>query len=316
MGGGHARALVADARQGGQAVSDDVAAMTPVEDPAAADDDRAPPLRIGLSARILHRDMSGLLGFRDKTLQFLETSIAHWIMSHGALAFMIPTLESGADLRRDSVSMRDYVEALDGLVLQGGADLSPLTYGEVPRRPEWLGDRVRDLYEIDLLSEFIINRKPVLGICRGAQLVNVAFNGTLHQDIASDLPGAIRHVDHNAYDALHHEIAFEPGSCLARLYPAGPGGRVTSLHHQCVKRLGNGLVVEARSPADGVIEAIRWTGGSFVFGLQWHPEFHPGAATGLLDSAPVMAEFLREARRRQREGGAQRATAFACAANG
>lgn len=283
-------------------MSEDTAAAPPPAEAPSRDPERPPPpLRIGLSARILHTPLAGMLGFRDKTLQFLETSIAHWIMSHGALAFMIPTLDSDAALRRDNVSMRDYVDALDGLVLQGGADVSPLTYGEAPRRAEWHGDRARDLYEIDLLSEFVIHRKPVLGICRGAQLVNVAFNGTLHQDIASDLPGAIQHVDPNAYDALHHDVAFEPGSRLKGLYPGRDGGKVTSLHHQCVKRLGNGLVVEARSPTDGVIEAIRWTGDSFVYGLQWHPEFHPGAATGLLDSAPVIGEFLREARQRQRE---------------
>jgi gamma-glutamyl-gamma-aminobutyrate hydrolase PuuD len=266
---------------------------------------REPPLRIGLSARILHADSAGLLGFRNKTLQFLETSIAHWIMSHGALVFMIPTLESDASLRRASVSMRDYVEALDGLVLQGGADLSPLTYGEEPRRPEWRGDRARDLYEIDLLWEFVIHRKPVLGICRGAQLINVAFNGTLHQDIGTEVSGAVPHVDRAAYDTLHHDVAFEPGSFLAQLYGEGGRARVNSIHHQSVKRLGNGLVIEARSPADGVVEAIRWTGGSFVMGLQWHPEFHPSLGSDFLDSAPIITEFL-DAARRRRQGGAQR----------
>jgi gamma-glutamyl-gamma-aminobutyrate hydrolase PuuD len=264
-----------------------------------------PPLRIGLSARLLHADSAGTLGFRNKTLQFLESSLAHWIMAQGALVFMIPTLEADSSLRRASVSMGDYVEALDGLVLQGGADLSPTTYGEEPQRPEWRGDRVRDLYEIDLLSEFVINRKPVLGICRGAQLVNVAFNGTLHQDIATEVPDAVRHVDRDAYDTLHHDIEFVPGSRLAALYGAGNRVRVTSIHHQSVKRLGNGLIVEARSPSDRVVEAIRWTGGSFVMGLQWHPEFHPSLGSDFLDSAPIITEFL-DAARRRRQGGAQR----------
>ncbi|HSD43173.1 MAG TPA: type 1 glutamine amidotransferase [Burkholderiales bacterium] len=274
---------------------------------------REPPLRIGLSARLLHADSAGTLGFRNKTLQFLESSLAHWIMAHGALVFMIPTLETDASLRRASVSMRDYVDALDGLVLQGGADLSPTTYGEEPRRPDWRGDRLRDLYEIDLLWEFVIHRKPVLGICRGAQLVNVAFNGTLHQDIATEVPNAARHVDREAYDTLYHDVSFEPGSRLAELYGAGHRARVTSIHHQSVKRLGNSLVVEARSPSDGVVEAIRWTGGSFVMGLQWHPEFHPPAGADLLDSGPIMAEFLGEARRRKQDGG-QRAAAGASTA--
>jgi gamma-glutamyl-gamma-aminobutyrate hydrolase PuuD len=265
--------------------------------PQPAPDAREAPLRIGLSARILHADAAASLGFRDKTLQYLETSVAHWIMSHGALVLMVPTLEGGGSLRRASVSMRDYVQALDGLVLQGGADLSPESYGEAPRRPEWRGDRVRDLYEIDLLWEFVIHRKPVLGICRGAQLINVAFNGTLHQDIGTEVSGAVAHVDRSAYDTLHHDVDFETDSFLARLYGARRA-RVNSIHHQAVKRLGNGLVVEARSSLDGVVEAIRWTGGSFVVGLQWHPEFHPSLGDDFLDSGPIMSEFLGAARRR------------------
>jgi len=263
-----------------------------------APDAREPPLRIGLSARILHADGAASLGFRNKTLQYLETSVAHWIMSHGAVVLMVPTLQGDGSLRRASVSMRDYVEALDGLVLQGGADLSPESYGETPRREEWRGDRVRDLYEIDLLWEFAIHRKPVLGICRGAQLINVAFNGTLYQDIGTDVPGAVTHVDRAAYDMLHHDVEFEPDSFLARLYGARRA-RVNSIHHQAVKRLGNGLVVEARSSADGVVEAIRWTGGSFVVGVQWHPEFHPSLGEDFLDSGPIMGEFLGAARRRK-----------------
>jgi putative glutamine amidotransferase len=259
-------------------------------------------LRIGLSARILHAESARQLGFRDKTLYYLEASVAHWIMAHGALVFMIPTLRAGGSLSRASVTMREYVDALDGLVLQGGADVSPAMYGEAPRRPEWQGDRVRDLYEIELLLEFVFQQKPVLGICRGAQLINVAFNGTLHQDVGEDVPGAITHVDHEVYDELHHEVELEPGSRLAALFGDRHRGRVTSIHHQAVKRRGNGVVIEARSPADGVIEALRWTGASFVLGLQWHPEFHPPLGSDLLDSDPIMADFLGEAQRRKQGG--------------
>ena len=272
-----------------------------------------PPLRIGLSARILHPDSASLLGFRNKTLYYLEASVAQWIMSHGALVFMIPTLDSAATVQRASLSMRDYVDALDGLVLQGGADVSPLTYGEEPRQPAWRGDRARDLYEIELLWEFIFQRKPVLGICRGAQLVNVAFNGTLYQDIDTEVKGAITHVDHDAYDTLHHDVVFAPGSRLAALYGGRTHARVTSIHHQAVRKLGHGLVIEARAAGDGVIEAIRWTGASYVLGVQWHPEFHAPSGSELLDSGPIIAEFLAEARRRKSgeraEAGAQPAGA-------
>jgi len=246
------------------------------------------PLRIGLSARILH-DPPAELGFRGKTLQYLERSIAHWIMARGALVFMVPTLDKDGPITRAGISVSSYVRELDGLVLQGGADVSPESYGEAPQCPEWAGDRVRDLYEIDLLWEFVIQGKPVLGICRGEQLINVAFGGSLLQDIATQLPGARAHVDREAYDAHHHEVVFEPGSALARMY-ASRGGGVVSIHHQCAARIGSGLAVEARSADDGIVEALRGTGANYLMGVQWHPEFHRGP--GLLDPAPLLDGFL------------------------
>lgn len=255
---------------------------------------RAVPLKIGLSARLLH-DPPKELGFRGKTLQYLEQSMAHWLITHGALVFMVPTTETGGMLRAQ-VSMGDYVRALDGLVLQGGADVSPASYGEAPLKPEWSGDRVRDLYEIDLLWECVIQQKPVLGICRGAQLINVAFGGTLWQDIRTQVPDAMGHIDHEAYDSHAHEIELVPGSGLGQLYPVQKRATVTSIHHQAVKELGRGLAVEAHSVPDRIIEAIRWSGASYVLGLQWHPEFHIGRGNGLLDCSPVLLEFLETAR--------------------
>jgi putative glutamine amidotransferase len=261
-----------------------------------------PPLRIGLSARLLH-DPPREFAFRGKTLQWLDQSLAHWLMRRGALVFMIPTVETGSTVQRASVTMRDYIRELDGLVLQGGADVSPESYGHQPLRPEWSGDRVRDLYEIEMLWECVFQEKPVLGICRGAQLINVAFGGTLYQDVGTQVPGGVTHRDEDAYDRHSHELLIEPGSALAKLY--GGGGRclVNSLHHQSVDRLGSGLVVEARA-SDSVIEAIRWTGSSYVRGVQWHPELHPSGESELLDGAPLLDEFLAEAAGRRQRGAA------------
>jgi len=253
------------------------------------------PLKIGLSARLMHAPPSEL-GFRGKTLQYLEQSIAHWIMAHGAIVLMIPTLSATAEVSRRGISVRSYVRELDGLVLQGGADVSPRSYGKQPLRADWAGDIVRDHYEMELLHEFMAQGKPVLGICRGAQLMNVALGGTLFQDIATQCPQAIRHVDADLYDDLHHEVRFEAGSRLAGLYDGLERARVTSIHHQAVDRLGSDLVVDARSSADGIVEAIRWRGTGYAMGLQWHPEFH-GGIDGLLDSSPIVLDFLAAAER-------------------
>ena len=128
-------------------------------------------------------------------------------MRRRALVFMLPAIETGG-VERSSVRVSDYVKEIDGLVLQGGADVSPISYGETPSRPEWSGDRVRDLYEMELFWECVVQGKPVLGICRGLQLINVALGGSLYQDIATEHPDAISHVDPVLYDQHRHAVLY------------------------------------------------------------------------------------------------------------
>lgn len=251
-------------------------------------------VKIGVSARIFHPE-PGAKGLRSKTLQYLEESIAQWVMSRDVLVFMIPTVNANGMLHPSNIRLRDYAKHLDGLVLQGGADVSPQTYSESATRPEWSGDRARDVYELELLHEFIEAGKPVLGICRGCQLINVAFGGTLYQDIASDVPTAIEHVN-DLYDSHYHLIHFPQGSSLGRLFPSRPEALVNSIHHQAVKDLGRDLVVEAVSGKDNIVEAIRYRKARFVMGLQWHPEFHRPGSGELLDCTPILDDFLAAAR--------------------
>jgi gamma-glutamyl-gamma-aminobutyrate hydrolase PuuD len=251
-------------------------------------------LRIGVSARIFHPE-PGAAGLRSKNLQYLEESIAQWVMSRDVLVFMVPTVNTGGLLHPSNITMRHYARHLDGLVLQGGADVSPMTYAESPTRPEWNGDRARDVYELELLHEFVDAGKPVLGICRGCQLINVAFGGTLYQDVATNVPDALAHV-HEDYDAHRHAIVFPHGSSLGKMFPDQKRPIVNSIHHQAVKDLGRDIHVEARSDPDGIVEAIRYQRAPFVMGLQWHPEFHRAKGTELLDCTPVLDEFLRAAR--------------------
>ena len=251
-------------------------------------------LRIGVSARIFHPE-PGSTGLRSKNLQYLEESIAQWVMSRDVLVFMVPTVNTNGLLHPSNITLRHYARHLDGLVLQGGADVSPQTYSEAPTRPEWNGDRARDLYELELLHEFVDAGKPVLGICRGCQLINVAFGGTLYQDVATNVPDALAHVN-SEYDAHRHAIVFPQGSSLSRMFPKLERPIVNSIHHQAVKDLGRDIVIEAMSDPDGIVEAIRYQRASFVMGLQWHPEFHRAGGVDLLDCTPILDEFLRAAR--------------------
>src|SRR5688572_18325884 len=145
--------------------------------------DRDKPLLIGCSARIYYPGTHGALpGVFTKTLHYLEQSVAHWVLSGRAMAVMIPAVTKDSIVTRSDLELHDYAEALDGLVLQGGNDVAPETYGETPLHPDWAGDRVRDLYEMELIDAFIRAGKPVFGVCRGLQLLNVMHGGTLLQD--------------------------------------------------------------------------------------------------------------------------------------
>ena len=255
-------------------------------------------LLIGVSARI-YQPQSPVLdlgGIWTRTLHYLEQSVAHWVMSGGAMPVMVPEVERDSLVQRSEVRLDWYADQLDGLLLQGGNDVAPQSYDETPLRPEWGGDRVRDRYEMELIQAFVDAGKPVFGICRGLQVLNVHFGGTLLQDIPTQRPQARCHVDRGAYDRLHHEVLFEPGSRLEALYPGQPRATVNSIHHQGIKDLAPGFAVEARCPEDGMIEAIRRREGSYVAAVQWHPEFHPPGHATLFDDSALLQDFLSAAR--------------------
>jgi putative glutamine amidotransferase len=287
-------------------------------------------LRIGLSPCFFHADPTRPI-FKGKTLQYVEQSMARWVQSSGALTYLIPSPPSGNNSESgfDSEFLSEYVSDLHGLVLQGGSDLSPTSYGEVPLRPEWSGDRVRDEVEIALVREFCRQGKPILGVCRGLQLLNVAFGGTLYQDIALQRPDARNHRNAEIYDRNHHWIEVvsqeqDPRSRLGDIYGAIDGvlrAKTNTIHHQAVKTLGRGCIVEARCVEDGggssgnapsggeasregIIEAFRVEGErSWILAVQWHPEFHavqahPSELDGsLLSAEPLLRTFLNEARK-------------------
>jgi putative glutamine amidotransferase len=256
----------------------------------------------------MHADPTRAL-FKGKTLLYAEESLLAWIMSGGAVPFLLPRA-AGA------VAIGDLLAHLDGVILQGGVDMSPRHYGEEPVRIEWSGDPARDVYEMEIVRTCLDLDIPILGICRGAQVLNVALGGSLYQDIETMHDGRRVHRNWDLYDQHGHEVHIEPSSTLAGWYGrqthAGtvPPVRTNSVHHQGLKLLGRDLVVEARSMPDGVVEAIRYQGrvngrAPFAYGVQWHPEFLTTTPIeGQLDPGVLLRGFLGEIARRRGPGDA------------
>jgi putative glutamine amidotransferase len=177
-----------------------------------------------------------------------------------------------------STDLTASLEGLDGLLLTGGGDVAPAKYGELPHPTIEEAEPGRDDFELALVSLARTQRLPILAICRGAQVLNVAYGGTLVQDIPSQVPGALPHKlevpPHQAFE-LAHEIWLDKDTLLSRLMRERLSDtdacEVNSRHHQAVRQLAPGLIVSATAP-DGVIEAIEDPAAAFCLGVQWHPE--------------------------------------------
>jgi putative glutamine amidotransferase len=182
----------------------------------------------------------------------------------GAIPVLIP-------LYTDVTLLDDLRGRLDGLLLTGGGDVDPLHYAEPSHPRTEAPDAARDHIELAITRDALRQGVPILGICRGMQLFNVARNGTLIQDIPSQVPGALDHDpgSHRGAFAMH-DITIEPDSRLARIFRA-TSHNVNSYHHQAVAQPGDGVRVVARA-ADGIAEAIELAGHAFAVAVQFHPE--------------------------------------------
>jgi len=189
-------------------------------------------------------------------------------------------LHVGADIRIVDATMivEQALSGAGGLMLTGGDDVAPTRYGESKHPAVVEVEPERDEFEIALVQEARRRNLPIFAICRGVQVLNVAFGGSLVQDIPSQLSGALQHKltvpPHQSY-ALAHEVWFEKDSLLGSLLKDrlsdADSCEVNSRHHQAVKQVANGFRVTATAP-DGVIEAIEDPGTPFCLGVQWHPE--------------------------------------------
>jgi putative glutamine amidotransferase len=207
----------------------------------------------------------------------------------GGVPWMVPLLDDDAD------TLRAIYDRLDGILIPGGVDMDPATFGE-SRHPR-LGavDPARDRVEMMLTRWAMEDRKPLLGLCRGIQVINVALGGTLYQDIAAQMPEAIKHdyFPTAGFDRTHlaHEVALTHGTRLRSVMEC-PKLLVNSMHHQGIKALAPELVPAATAP-DGLIEAVESGSEHFMVGVQWHPEVFEMTNP---HTRPLFNEFVAAAR--------------------
>jgi putative glutamine amidotransferase len=223
-------------------------------------------------------------GVWEAVCALLQMGYVRAVQQAGAMCLMVPP---DPELVENPDEILDRV---DGLMLAGGADIDPSAYG-VPPHPETLGTvPARDEPELALARRAIERDMPVLGICRGMQLINVALGGTLHQH----LPDLVGHGEHRrnpgSFDGSEHDVRLEPGSLALRVI----GEEIHSTkshHHQGVDRLGSGLVISGRSVLDDLPEALEAPENTFVLGVQGHPEADP--------TSPVVGALVEQVRSRR-----------------
>jgi len=206
------------------------------------------------------------------------------LLDHVGLASLLIPVSGSAD------DTAELVARVDGLLLTGGGDVAPARYA-AQQLPETVGVIPgRDEIEIELVRLASSRELPILAVCRGIQLLNVALGGTLVQDLPTADPPRTGHMVPQLWNGAAHPVQLVPGTLLHRLL--GPEVSVNSLHHQAVETVAPGLRVAARAP-DGVIEAVEDSAGRFVVGLQWHPEMlgpeHPSTAVFREFAAAIMA---------------------------
>ncbi len=211
---------------------------------------------------------------RNRPQTTIPNTYARVIEEAGGIPFIIPITD-----KKENIS--EIARIADGILFSGGDDIHPRYYGEEPLADMTISPDERTEFETALLREAMQLRKPVLGICLGAQLINVTLGGSLYQDILTQIEKPLNHRD-------QHNITIVEGTMLYRMF-FGSDVTVFSTHHQSIKSPGKGLIVSALS-SDGVIEAIELPDYPFLIGVQWHPEREPESeCTRLLFKALIKA---------------------------
>lgn len=214
---------------------------------------------IGISGSLMY-DQGGMFPGYERA--YVNNDYIQAVVRAGGIPLIIPVTDS-------EEAIRAQVDLVDGFIFSGGYDVDPQLYGEEPSQK--LGDLCpkRDQFDVTLISIAVNSGKPVLGICRGMQMLNVVFGGSLYQDLSFIDGCTIKHVQGQLPSTPTHMVNLEAGSKLHSIL--GDSVRTNSFHHLAVKALAPDFKVTALSK-DAVVEAIEMAGKPFVIGVQWHPE--------------------------------------------
>lgn len=215
---------------------------------------------IGISGSILINKGNAFCGYRKS---YVNQDYVESVLRAGGIPFIIPFNE-------DMQATKEMVDKVDGIILSGGHDVDPKNYNEEPLLKIGEIFPERDAFDMTLYRCAVESKKPVLGICRGFQIINVIEGGNLYQDLSYADFVTIKHNQGDNPTQSTHSVKLEDGTVLKTIL--GEKTRVNSFHHQIIKEVADGFKIVAKSP-DGVIESIqKITDDMFVMGIQWHPE--------------------------------------------
>ena len=216
-----------------------------------------------------------ICGLSDQR-QYVTDAYIQAVKSAGGLPIILPLVKS-------KTIIQEYILLCDGFLFCGGGDITPLLFGEEPDYGIGTTDITLDLFQIRLMKEILVKEKPVLAICRGMQVLNVACGGTIIQDLNQSDAETINHMQTSlSRKDISHKVFFTPKTRVQRLL--GDVSYTNSFHHQAIGQLGHGLIVSGTT-SDDVIEAIEMPSHSFVLGVQWHPE-------SMYESVPNMKQLF------------------------
>jgi putative glutamine amidotransferase len=242
-------------------------------------------IKLGVTSCFMYPDPERAV-FGHKTLTYFEHDMSRFLSRMGVMPILLPDVPWN--------ELEQYLNEMDGFVFQGGADVSPKNYHEeLIENGRWPGDFHRDQYELKIMDWAFKKRKPIFAICRGFQLANVYFGGSLYQDLKIQIQTPIEHRNAELYDKIFHDIECPKGSLLADIYQKKQM-TVNSVHHQGIKSLGKNLVIDALSLEDHIIEAFHYKEMQehFVLAVQWHPEFSHTLKDKVINPEPLMNYFL------------------------